>query len=56
MNIFIDNLAFLKIPGERYDLRSCFLSRDAHFDCLDTFNDKEGKYYFNSTYAKIRFF
>ena len=46
MNISIDRLAFLRIPGERYDLRACFLSRDAHFNCLDTFNDLEGKIYF----------
>ena len=33
---------YFKTLGEKYDDKLCFESRDAHFDCLDRFNEIKG--------------
>jgi hypothetical protein len=36
------SLQYIQLPGERYDTKLCFESRDEHFACMDHFKDLNG--------------
>ena len=42
MDLRPELLVQLRLPGERYDNKACFNSRDFHFNCLDAFKDETG--------------